>query len=142
MASTSVHEERNDKVINIDTSVLNQLMYSIGRLKFSLRNLETLNLQLSLFPSEEEETKVSVECSEDTESNKILENIIHDIVSERSCSKQKKVQNDGKLCKDSPQNISDLADLELIHERLLSELQNIRQSYQKAFSKKTKNSLT
>ncbi|GFQ85383.1 hypothetical protein TNCT_56301 [Trichonephila clavata] len=104
--------------------------------------METLNLQLALLPSEDEEANVSTECFQDTESNKILQNIIHDVISEKSSSKLQKSQSAEKLCKDSPHNISDVEDLELIHERLLNELQNIRQNYQAAFSKKIKNSFS
>ncbi|GFV30217.1 hypothetical protein TNCV_96941 [Trichonephila clavipes] len=142
MASTSVHDDRNEKGMDLDPTALNQLLYSIGRLRFSLRNLETLNLQLALLPSEDEEANVSTECFQDTESNKILQNIIHGVVSEKSNSKQQKAQNEEKLCKNSPQCISDVEDLELIHERLLNELQNIRRNHQAAFSKKIKNSFT
>lgn len=51
MASTATEASKSEDEIVIDASTLNHLMYSIGRLKFSMRSLGNMNL-VAAFPQE------------------------------------------------------------------------------------------
>ncbi|KAG8195184.1 hypothetical protein JTE90_027928 [Oedothorax gibbosus] len=130
MASTATETSQSEDEIVIDASTLNHLMYSIGRLKYSMRSLGNMNL-VAAFPQEENENDSLTDCSHNLESSAILENAIAETLAERT-NQANKIQNE---------KISSLEDLELINKKLNIELEKIRLKYKAAFKDKISKSI-
>ncbi|KFM66470.1 hypothetical protein X975_13401, partial [Stegodyphus mimosarum] len=124
-------EESSEDGLEPVLSSLHELIYSMGRLKFSLRSLAAIERQLSLVSEQE------TDCVKDNaplpDSNRVLEKIINEIVSKR-LNEEENTTNDS-ACKVTPQeqHITNVEELEIVYEKLQNEIRRIRQYHLSEF---------
>ncbi|XP_035231958.1 uncharacterized protein LOC118203786 [Stegodyphus dumicola] len=131
-------EESNEDGLKPVLSSLHELIYSMGRLKFSLRSLAAIEKQLSLVS--EQETDCIKDNSPLPDSNSVLEKIIHEIVSKRLSGEENTANDSACKVTAQEQHITNVEELEIVYEKLQNELRRIRQYHLNEFGKVLKES--